>query len=420
MATVFIPTLLQAAMGGAKEVDVPGATVRQIVENLERLHPGIQAKLMDGGKLKPNISVAVDGEVSPAGLLEPVAPSSEVHFVTAIKGGMSSFCVHCGAKLHPDQRFCVKCGATVDAEFREEPEEAPPPLTIVPPEAPVQPVLKPPPAPIPDLFTPRAKPEPAPPPKPPEPPAETFKTRAGVPPTVLAAAAGVVVALLGGGGWWWSQRTPAPTAGPTPSETAAVVALPAPPPPSPEPAPPTVPTTVTAEPIPTPEPKPTPPVLREPKREPPRLTKPVITLPPPSISVPVATPAPPKLAPPQLAQPPPPSIQPEPVKPPAPAPRPEPEPRVATAPAPTPPPPPSKPAYTGPPSGVFNYSGPGIIQNGEVLVPGLPPGALRLDYDRDKWDHYFVPEPGGTQKLVLRSKRPGTQKKLQVKWERDK
>jgi len=31
--------------------------------------------------------VAVDGEISPLGLLERVHPSSEVHFVAAIRGG---------------------------------------------------------------------------------------------------------------------------------------------------------------------------------------------------------------------------------------------------------------------------------------------------------------------------------------------
>lgn len=87
MATVFIPALLQAAVGGASQVDVPGSTVRQVIENLDRLHPGVQAKLVEGGRLRPNLSVAVDGEVSPLGLMERVEPDSEVHFVTAISGG---------------------------------------------------------------------------------------------------------------------------------------------------------------------------------------------------------------------------------------------------------------------------------------------------------------------------------------------
>jgi len=85
--TVYIPTLLQAVTGGKSAVEVEGATVRQVIEHLEQIHPGIRERLMDQGKLRPNISVAVDGEVTPMGLLEPVGPASEVHFVAAIKGG---------------------------------------------------------------------------------------------------------------------------------------------------------------------------------------------------------------------------------------------------------------------------------------------------------------------------------------------
>lgn len=83
MAHVFIPTLLRAATGGASEVTVTGcATVREVVDALEELFPGVGAKLTG-----PNMAIAVDGEVSPIGLMEPVGPDSEVHFVTAIKGG---------------------------------------------------------------------------------------------------------------------------------------------------------------------------------------------------------------------------------------------------------------------------------------------------------------------------------------------
>ena len=61
--------------------------MRQVIGNLDVVYPGIQAKLVDGGRLRPNISVAIDGEISPLGLLEPVLPNSEIHFLTAIKGG---------------------------------------------------------------------------------------------------------------------------------------------------------------------------------------------------------------------------------------------------------------------------------------------------------------------------------------------
>ena len=87
MAIVYIPTLLQALTGGRASVEVDGATVREVIDNLDRAWPGLGERLKDESRLRPNISVAVDGEVSPLGLLEKVGPASEVHFVAAIKGG---------------------------------------------------------------------------------------------------------------------------------------------------------------------------------------------------------------------------------------------------------------------------------------------------------------------------------------------
>jgi sulfur-carrier protein len=87
LATVYIPALLQALTGGRSAVEAEGGTVGEVIDSLDRLWPGLRERLVDEGRLRPNISVAVDGEISPMGLLEPVAPASEVHFVAAIKGG---------------------------------------------------------------------------------------------------------------------------------------------------------------------------------------------------------------------------------------------------------------------------------------------------------------------------------------------
>jgi sulfur-carrier protein len=86
--TVYIPALLRTLTGGRASVEVEGATVRQVIDNLEEAWPGMRDRLLDGGKLRPNISVAVDGEVTPMGLIEAVGPASEVHFIAAIKGGV--------------------------------------------------------------------------------------------------------------------------------------------------------------------------------------------------------------------------------------------------------------------------------------------------------------------------------------------
>jgi len=87
LPTVYIPTLLRTLTGGRESVEVEGCTVRQVIDNLDRAWPGLRYRLLDEGKLRPNISVAVDGEVTPMGLIEAVGPASEVHFIAAIKGG---------------------------------------------------------------------------------------------------------------------------------------------------------------------------------------------------------------------------------------------------------------------------------------------------------------------------------------------
>ena len=87
MATVYIPSLMRSLTGGKEQVTVLGTTVRQIVQNLDNEFPGIKERLVEGFRIKPNISVAVDGEVTPLGILEKVGEDSEVHFLPAIGGG---------------------------------------------------------------------------------------------------------------------------------------------------------------------------------------------------------------------------------------------------------------------------------------------------------------------------------------------
>lgn len=87
MATIFIPSLMQNLTGGKSIVQIPGATVRQIIDNLEGEFPGMKERLVDAAGIKSNISVAIDGEITTLGMLEKVGESSEVHFLPAIGGG---------------------------------------------------------------------------------------------------------------------------------------------------------------------------------------------------------------------------------------------------------------------------------------------------------------------------------------------
>ena len=87
MAIVFIPTMLQPLSAGVREVTIDAVNVRGIVDELENRYPGIKARLVEEGRLSPNVSVAIDGEIARMGLLEKVSENSEVHFVPAIGGG---------------------------------------------------------------------------------------------------------------------------------------------------------------------------------------------------------------------------------------------------------------------------------------------------------------------------------------------
>ena len=46
MSTVRIPPTLRTSTGGAKQVQVPGATVREVVTELVALHPGLESQLL--------------------------------------------------------------------------------------------------------------------------------------------------------------------------------------------------------------------------------------------------------------------------------------------------------------------------------------------------------------------------------------
>lgn len=89
MPDVWIPTRMQSLTGGNQIVRVEGATVRQLINNLERQYPGTKERLYDGDEdeLLPGVAVIVDGEASQLGLLEKVREDSEVHFLPAIGGG---------------------------------------------------------------------------------------------------------------------------------------------------------------------------------------------------------------------------------------------------------------------------------------------------------------------------------------------
>jgi sulfur-carrier protein len=87
VALIWIPALLRDLTAGKEHIRIPGATVREAIEALDQLYPGIQARLVEGDRLRPGIALVVDGEVSSQRLRHKLEESSEVHFLPAIGGG---------------------------------------------------------------------------------------------------------------------------------------------------------------------------------------------------------------------------------------------------------------------------------------------------------------------------------------------
>jgi molybdopterin converting factor small subunit len=86
MAHVFIPPMLQELTAGTAHVHIEGRTVRDVLNRLEERFPGIKARLLQDGDIRPDVAIAVDGEVA-FDITERVEADSEIHFIPPISGG---------------------------------------------------------------------------------------------------------------------------------------------------------------------------------------------------------------------------------------------------------------------------------------------------------------------------------------------
>jgi len=87
MATVVIPALLRGMCGGAPHLDVPGATIGAVLRELDGRCPGIYDRLVEDGRLRPELAFAIDGEVIGLALHDAVTADAEIAIVPAIGGG---------------------------------------------------------------------------------------------------------------------------------------------------------------------------------------------------------------------------------------------------------------------------------------------------------------------------------------------
>lgn len=88
--TIRIPTTLRPLSGGNSTVEVQGATLGEVLANLEAAHPGFKDRLFDDqGALRRfvNLFVADDDVRYLQGLDTPVPDGETVSIIPAVAGG---------------------------------------------------------------------------------------------------------------------------------------------------------------------------------------------------------------------------------------------------------------------------------------------------------------------------------------------
>ena len=81
MATVHLMTQHRAFTGGEAVVEADGATVGQVIDDLDSRYPGIAAALRAGS------SAGIDGEIHAEPEFVRVEPETAIYFVAPLTGG---------------------------------------------------------------------------------------------------------------------------------------------------------------------------------------------------------------------------------------------------------------------------------------------------------------------------------------------
>lgn len=87
---VRIPTPLRTLTGGEEQVPADGTTVSQVIENLEKRHPGIKDRLLDEKGVRRFVNIYVGDEDIRFldGLETQLKDGQEISIVPAIAGGI--------------------------------------------------------------------------------------------------------------------------------------------------------------------------------------------------------------------------------------------------------------------------------------------------------------------------------------------
>ena len=92
MSVVRIPAVLRPSVGGAREIELPGASIGEVVRALVERHPGLGGQVLTpDGELNRFVNVYLNGQDVRylGGLDTPVGEADEVRLLPAMAGGRS-------------------------------------------------------------------------------------------------------------------------------------------------------------------------------------------------------------------------------------------------------------------------------------------------------------------------------------------
>jgi molybdopterin synthase sulfur carrier subunit len=84
---VSIPTPLRSYTNGAAEVGASGTTLAEVLDDLDRAHPGIRFRMIDEqGGIRRHMKIFINRE-RVAGLDEALRESDEIQILQSLSGG---------------------------------------------------------------------------------------------------------------------------------------------------------------------------------------------------------------------------------------------------------------------------------------------------------------------------------------------
>ena len=84
---VGIPSVLERYTGGAREVEAAGATLVDMIKDLDEHYPGIRFRMVnERGALRPHVRIFVNGTATNT-LEAPICDADEIVILQALSGG---------------------------------------------------------------------------------------------------------------------------------------------------------------------------------------------------------------------------------------------------------------------------------------------------------------------------------------------